>query len=198
MKLIHAKNRPGFTLVELLVVIAIIAVLAAILSPIIIGQINKSRATGAINNAKDIHIGLRDYCINRGALPLADSTTNEDLVPVFSKGYIKDEKPFWVKGVSGYVEPDGKLGSSFEMFFRGRNMCLLILPNHKRNNGMNLTSERQQCLLAARKTAGVIGGVYGGDTTVAFQSGLWRPRCDPQGGWISGSISNRCYNWPHP
>ena len=70
MKLKHAKNNAGFTLVELLVVIAIIASLAAISSPIIIKQIAKSRATQAINNAKDIAIGIKDGALLTGnALP---------------------------------------------------------------------------------------------------------------------------------
>jgi prepilin-type N-terminal cleavage/methylation domain-containing protein len=100
MKLTNVKKNSGFTLVELLVVIAIIAGLAAISSPIILRQIARSRATQAINNGKDIYIGLRDYAFANTQMPAPDDTSsNLCLADVFVQGYIKDEKPFFVAGV---------------------------------------------------------------------------------------------------
>lgn len=98
MKLKNTKKNSGFTLVELLVVIAIIAGLAAISSPIIIRQIARSRATQALNNGKDIYIGLRDYAFSRGGkTPLAaDSTASLNVL--FTTGVLVDDKPFFVSG----------------------------------------------------------------------------------------------------
>lgn len=115
MKLKHAKKNSGFTLVELLVVIAIIAGLAAISSPIIIQQIAKSRATQAVNNGRDIHIGLRDQSITTGsALSARAGNANLSLSETFARGFILDEKPFYVKGVPGAIPGDGDVsGKAF-------------------------------------------------------------------------------------
>lgn len=48
----------GFTLVELLVVIAIIAVLAALLFPAVQGVLLRGRATGVLNNGRQIYTAL--------------------------------------------------------------------------------------------------------------------------------------------
>lgn len=46
------KRKKGFTLIELVVVIAIIGVLAAILVPVLMGYVRKSRVAAANDNAK--------------------------------------------------------------------------------------------------------------------------------------------------
>ena len=45
------KRKKGFTLIELVVVIAIIGVLAAILVPVMMGYVRKSRVAAANDNA---------------------------------------------------------------------------------------------------------------------------------------------------
>lgn len=51
----------GFTLIELLVVIVIIAVLAAILFPVLVQARDKSRATVALSNARQIGMAITLY-----------------------------------------------------------------------------------------------------------------------------------------
>ena len=102
MKLKHTKKNAGFTLVELLVVIAIIAGLAAISSPIIIRQISRARATQALNNGKDIYVGIRDYAFQRGGATMAaEATSYQTFQRLFNAGILQDEKPFFVTGVTG-------------------------------------------------------------------------------------------------
>jgi prepilin-type N-terminal cleavage/methylation domain-containing protein len=52
----------GFTLVEMLVVIAAIAILAALLLPVISAAKRKAQRTVCVNNLRQINLGIRMYC----------------------------------------------------------------------------------------------------------------------------------------
>lgn len=58
----------GFTLVELLVVIAIIAVLAALLFPAVQGVLLRGRATGVLNNGRQLYTALFASITDPGAI----------------------------------------------------------------------------------------------------------------------------------
>jgi len=58
---IHHSSQRGFTLIELLVVIAIIAILAALLLPVLGRAKDKSRTTGCLNNLKQLQLGWHLY-----------------------------------------------------------------------------------------------------------------------------------------
>src|SRR4051812_34020285 len=55
----HARTRQAFTLVELLVVIAIIAILAAIIFPVVTSAINRSHQATSANNLRQWYVGIR-------------------------------------------------------------------------------------------------------------------------------------------
>lgn len=61
------NNKKGFTLAELLIVVAIIAVLTAVAIPIFTGQLNKSKYSSDLANARSIYSELSaDYLANGG------------------------------------------------------------------------------------------------------------------------------------
>ena len=111
---IKTHTRPNaFTLVELLVVIAIIALLAGLSTPIIMRQLQKARGTTALNNAKDIHIGVREHALNNQGAVIFGTNSTQAFQLLLTSGVIIDEKPFFVKGVPltvGHVgDEDGTL-----------------------------------------------------------------------------------------
>ncbi|HEY1788543.1 MAG TPA: prepilin-type N-terminal cleavage/methylation domain-containing protein [Verrucomicrobiae bacterium] len=100
------ENNNGFTLIELLVVIAIIAILAAILLPVLNYAKIASEGTNCIGNLRQINTGFLMYCNDDSDwVPVSHSTTAD--LP-----YVTN----WVSGVVTY----GYTGST--------NAALLVNP----------------------------------------------------------------------
>ncbi len=92
------RRRKGFTLIELLVVIAIIAILAAIVFPVITRAMNKAKQTTQISNIRQISMAMIMYGIdNNDGGPfnqVADAATGQEKLwwpqKLYRGGYIAD------------------------------------------------------------------------------------------------------------
>lgn len=85
----RAKDRGGFTLIELLVVIGIIAVLVAILLPVLGRTREHARAVQCASNMRQICQGALMYSNeNKGLLPTAANMPESRLFPEYVGGYV--------------------------------------------------------------------------------------------------------------
>jgi len=99
----NRQSRPGFTLIELLTVIAIIAVLAAILYPVMTIARQNARKGGCKNNLQTIVQALKMYYDDWGVYP--DSLMGVEYSPAgayagqpfayrLAREYVKDDNAF--------------------------------------------------------------------------------------------------------
>jgi prepilin-type N-terminal cleavage/methylation domain-containing protein len=92
----------AFTLVELLVVIAVIAILAALLFPVVSSAKSKARRTTCLNNLRQINLGVRMYVDDSNdASPSDETTASPTNVTSLYTGYKEFMKHYvGVKGAS--------------------------------------------------------------------------------------------------
>lgn len=115
----RARAVYGFTLIELLTVIAIIAVLAAILLPVMATAKEKARQATCMSNMKDIYLGLGSYTNdNSGTYPpvllgvaeRADGTPwlTGDATPPVDASAMRHSPlfPAYVKSIASFHCPD--------------------------------------------------------------------------------------------
>jgi prepilin-type N-terminal cleavage/methylation domain-containing protein len=82
------RHNPAFTLIELLVVIAIIAILAALLLPVLSGAMARAKRTECLSNLRQISVGIHLYAAeNDDALPNVGARTWTDYKEAV-KGYV--------------------------------------------------------------------------------------------------------------
>jgi prepilin-type N-terminal cleavage/methylation domain-containing protein/prepilin-type processing-associated H-X9-DG protein len=95
------KRRRGFTLVELLVVIAIIAILAAILFPVLAQARAAARKTSCTSNLHQLAMGFTQY--------FQDYDETFPANGVYEVGSVDDIEKLWYRQIQPYVKNNGVL-----------------------------------------------------------------------------------------
>lgn len=103
----NSKVTEGFTLTELLVVIAIIAILAALLLPVLSGAKAKAQRTVCLNNLRQISLGVRMYSDDSHDTSPTGAITNRDFYTPLYSGYKALMKNY--VGLKGTSSPRDKL-----------------------------------------------------------------------------------------
>lgn len=74
----HTKDSRGFTLLEMVVVLAVIAILAAILTPIVTSYVDRARLNSARTDVKNIAAAVVQFNTDTKFWPIYSTNTAED------------------------------------------------------------------------------------------------------------------------
>ncbi|MEM1444632.1 MAG: prepilin-type N-terminal cleavage/methylation domain-containing protein [Planctomycetota bacterium] len=104
----HTKRRPGFTLIELLVVIGIIAVLVAILLPVLGSAREAGKATVCLSNMRQLATATTNYMLDYNRrLPQPSNDVNAPAVGDFDSDEVQG-RSLWFNALDVYLQQQAR------------------------------------------------------------------------------------------
>jgi prepilin-type N-terminal cleavage/methylation domain-containing protein/prepilin-type processing-associated H-X9-DG protein len=191
----------GFTLIELLVVIAIIAILAAILMPVLSHAKQKAQGSQCLNNGHQMMVAMNVY-----------GSENNDFFPPNPDDGNTDPGYNWVSGQAGIGQPQefdpdviANPALSLLIGYLGGNVNLFRCPADVRQGLYDGTNAALtgQVVPAARtfsmsQAVGTVDPYYDalewGESVTANHGGI--PNLPVNGVWLNGTVKNNFRNDP--
>lgn len=124
--IVMRNTRAGFTLIELVIAIAILAILAAVVAPVLFGYLDRAKVTGTKSNLRTIKSSIDMFRIETGKYPvklrdLVQKPKEENIARKWQKGgYIEGgelPKDGWSEDFQYKVTPEGK--NPYELYSYG-------------------------------------------------------------------------------
>ncbi len=109
-------NDDGYTLTEMLVVIGVIALIAAVLTPTLLGNMQRARAKTAQMQLQTLSAAVETFRSDVGRYPaqgegLTALVAGSDTMEGWTGPYVKDSKYLqdpWGRGITYKLDPDGQ------------------------------------------------------------------------------------------